>query len=185
MNGMGARGPAPKPIDLKYYEGFRGHHPIPSNVPIYPNGLPSKPAKLSPDASKKWDELVAEMSVSGVLKSVDGEALAQLCEDQVALDKAYGGFWKLAAKMKAKARREKRELPGGELIALISTPSGAKAFKAIRDMGMNLVVERREFGLTPSSRSRIIVSDAERPCDAIDDAVFNRPAKLLVLPPKP
>jgi hypothetical protein len=53
--------------------------------------------------------------------------------------------------------------------------------RALRDLSKLLLVERREFGMSPSSRARIVVADSERPQDEIDDAVFNRPSQLLVL----
>jgi len=88
----------------------------------------------------------------------------------------------LATKLKAKAKRQKRELPGGEFVALIGTPTGAATMRAIRDLGKLLVAERREFGMTPSSRARIVVADSERPQDFIDDAIFHQPVQLLVMP---
>ena len=183
---MGARGPARKPTDLKRYEGFPGHdkntrEAMAGNEPMYPNGLPDKP-KMSAAASRHWDELTREMSVSGVLKRVDKDALRQLCEDEAALVKAYDGMWKMAAKLKEKAAREGKTLPGGEVLAVLATDTGARAIRAIRDLGKALIIQRREFGLTPSARTRIVLDARERPQDFIDDAVFNRPAELLVLP---
>jgi P27 family predicted phage terminase small subunit len=40
----------------------------------------------------------------------------------------------------------------------------------------------REFGLTPSSRSRLSVAKAEKETDLLDDALFARGSQLLVLP---
>ena len=40
----------------------------------------------------------------------------------------------------------------------------------------------REFGLTPSSRSRLSVAKAEKETDLLDDALFSRGSQLLVLP---
>jgi P27 family predicted phage terminase small subunit len=176
-------GPAPKPTDLKRFEGFPGHHPIPLNEVHYPNGLPTKP-RMSAGASKYWNELVDEMSVSGVLKRVDRYSLRQLCEDEAALERAYAGFWKMADAVKRKATAGQKKLPGGELLALLGTTQGRNAMRCLRDLAQRLILLRREFGLTPSSRARIIVASSERPQDEIDDAIFNRPVELLVVPPK-
>jgi phage terminase small subunit len=174
-------GPPKKPTALKAYEGFPGHKPLPQNEPLYPNGLPDKP-KMSMAASRIWNQLVREMSVSGVLKRVDAQALRQLCEDEAALEKAYAGFWQMIGKIKAKAKREKKQLPGGEVLALLSTQAGAASLRTIRDLGRSLILQRREFGLTPSARTRIMVEARERPQDSIDDAVFNQSAELFILP---
>lgn len=179
-------GPPKKPTQLKVFEGNPGHTPYLDrkldSEPMYPNAMPDKPEKMSREAARHWNELTREMSVSGVLKRVDKDALRQLCEDEVILTKAYDGMWKMAQKLKDKAKREGKTLPGGEILALLSTDTGAAAMRAIRDLGKSLVIQRREFGLTPSARARIIVEARERPQDFIDDAVFNRPAELLVLP---
>jgi P27 family predicted phage terminase small subunit len=174
------RGRLPKPTEMKRGEGTpvygRGIEPL------YPNVLPEKP-KLSAAASRMWDELVSVMRVSGVLKIADAHALGQLCENEVVLRRAYDDFWKLAAKIKADAKRDKRELRGGEVAELLATEDGAALMRVIRDLGKCVVNERAQFGLTPASRARISVSVAERPGDSlIDDAVFNRPSQLLILP---
>jgi hypothetical protein len=61
-----------------------------------------------------------------------------------------------------KAKKEGKELPGGALFALVSMTSGRLAMNAIRDLGARVLIERREFGLTPSSRTR-----SQRTVDAI------------------
>lgn len=160
---MPGNGPARKPTDLKRYEGWPGHDSYKTvNEPLYPNALPNKPAKMSAAASRHWDKLVREMSVSGVLKRVDGDALRQYCEDEVTLEKAYEAMWKIPD--------------------LFTSEEGAKARRGILELGKSLIIQRREFGLTPSARTRIVVEARERPQDFIDDAVFNKPADLLVLP---
>ena len=69
--------------------------------------------------------------------------------------KAYAGLWKMIRAIEDKAKSEGKELPGGPLFALISMTSGRLAMNAIRDLGARVLIERREFGLTPSSRTRI------------------------------
>ena len=122
------------------------------------------------------------MSVSGVLKRVDANALAQLCEDEVTLKRAQAELWRLGAQLKADAKNAKKKLPGGEITAILATEDGAKLMRTIRDLGKSVVNQRDRFGLNPSSRSRIVVSDSERPQDEIDIAVFSKPVQLLVMP---
>ena len=152
---MGLRGPAPKPTGVRILEGSRAHRPLPENEPQYTPGVPRKPKKISRYAKLVWDELVAEMEPANVLRSVDQRALWQLAEDEALLAEAYAGLWKMVRALQDKAKSEGKELPGGPLFALVSMTSGRLAMNVIRDLGARVLIERREFGLTPSSRTRI------------------------------
>lgn len=152
---MGLRGPAPKPTGVRVLEGCRAHRPLPENEPQYPPGIPFKPKRISRQARVVWDELVAEMAPANVLRNVDQRALWQLAEDESLLAEAYSGLWKMVKALQDKAKSEGKELPGGPLFALVSMTSGRLAMNAIRDLGARVLIERREFGLTPSSRTRI------------------------------
>lgn len=152
---MGQRGPAPKPSELRKLEGMAGHRPLPPNEPQYPLGLPLKPKRMSPGARKIWDKLVDEMAGAYILRSVDQRALWHLCEDEALLEEAYAGTWRMIRTLKKEAKAEKKELSGGAVMALLTTTSGRMAMSAIRDLSIRAVIQRREFGLTPSSRSRV------------------------------
>ena len=152
---MGLRGPAPKPTGVRVLEGCRAHRPLPVNEPQYARGIPAKPKKMSRQAQRMWKELVDEMVPANMLRNVDQRALWQLSEDEALLSEAYAGLWKMIRAVEDKAKTEGKELPGGPLFALISMTSGRLAMNAIRDLGSRVLIERREFGLTPSSRTRI------------------------------
>ena len=152
---MGLRGPAPKPTGVRVLEGCRAHRPLPENEPQYPPGIPAKPKKMSRPAQRVWEELVDEMAPANVLRSVDQRALWQLAEDEALLAEAYAGLWRMIKAVEDKAKKEGKELPGGPLFALVSMTSGRLAMNAIRDLGARVLIERREFGLTPSSRTRL------------------------------
>jgi phage terminase small subunit len=140
---------------VRVLEGCRAHRPLPENEPQYPPGIPSKPKRISRQAKVVWNELVAEMAPANVLRSVDERALWQLAEDEALLSEAYSGLWKMIRALQDKAKVEAKELPGGALFALVSMTSGRLAMNAIRDLAARVLVERREFGLTPASRTRI------------------------------
>jgi phage terminase small subunit len=152
---MGLRGPAPKPTGVRVLEGCRAHRPLPENEPQYPAGIPAKPKRMSRPAQRVWEELVVEMAPANVLRSVDQRALWQLAEDEALLSEAYAGLWRMIRAVEDKAKKEGKELPGGALFALVSMTSGRLAMNAIRDLAARVLIERREFGLTPSSRTRI------------------------------
>lgn len=152
---MGLRGPAPKPTALRRFEGNPSRRPFPKHEPQYEPGVPTKPKRMSTPAKRIWDELVEEMAGAAVLRRVDRRALWHLCEDEAILAEIYFGLWRMAKTIREKARAEGKELPAGELMALVSMTNGRLAMRAIRDLAGRVIIERREFGLTPSSRSRI------------------------------
>lgn len=152
---MGLRGPAPKPTGVRVLEGCRAHRPLAANEPQYVAGAPTQPKKMSRQAKLVWKELVAEMAAANVLRSVDQRALWQLAEDEGLLTEAYAALWKTIKALEDKAKAEGKELPGGPLFALVSMTSGRLAMNAIRDLASRVIIERREFGLTPASRTRI------------------------------
>lgn len=110
---------------------------------------------MSPGATRIWDDLVDEMAGAYILRSVDQRALWHLCEDEALIEDAYAGIWKMVRALKKRAKAEGKELPGGAVMALLSMTSGRMAMSAIRDLSVRAVIQRREFGLTPSSRSRV------------------------------
>jgi hypothetical protein len=72
----------------------------------------------------------------------------------------------------------------GPVAALLTMPQGRFALAAIRDLASRLIAARREFGLTPASRTRVDCGGAAPAWDAIDEALFDQRAELLVPPTK-
>jgi P27 family predicted phage terminase small subunit len=165
---MGLRGPAPKPTDLRRLEGNLSHRPLPGREPRFEAGLPEKPKRMSAPAKKVWDELVDEMAGAAVLRRVDKRALWQLAEDEALLAEAYAGFRKTVSAIDRKAAAEGKELPGGPVMAALTMANGRLAMASIRDLAARVIVERREFGLTPSSRSRVEVVDQGTAMDTLE-----------------
>lgn len=194
---MGLRGPAPKPTEVRRLEGNPSHRPLPANEPYYPPGIPAKPTKISAAASAIWDELVDGMAVSAVLRRVDRRALWQLAEDEALLASAYEGIWSMAADIKRQAKDEakarkaeakaarpapvqagepsqpatatKKRLPkGGEILMLLLEKDSRMAMNAVGHLAARVIIERREFGLTPSSRSRIEIAADGSAMDSLE-----------------
>jgi hypothetical protein len=139
---MGARGPAPKPTDLRKLEGNPSRRPLPANEPQYAPGLPQKPQRISDGASALWDELVGEMVGAAVLRRVDARALWHLCEDEALIAKAYAGIWKMVRALQKKAKAQGSELPGGAVMSMLSMTSGRLAMSAIGDLSVRAIVQR-------------------------------------------
>jgi phage terminase small subunit len=155
---MGIYGRAPQPTAMRVLNGNPSHRPLPQNEPQYANVVPQPPSKLTAAAQKVWDTLVTEMAASGVLRSVDGFALCQLCEDQAWLDELRAGVRSMARELAKQAKKKGHPLPGGPLVALSRTTDGRRSFNSIRELSSSLIAQRREFGLTPASNSRVETS---------------------------
>jgi P27 family predicted phage terminase small subunit len=123
---------------------------------------------MSAGAKVIWDELVDEMAGAAVLRRVDKRALKQLCEDEALLDEIQIGFRKMAAAVAKSAKKSGKPLPGGEVMALLHLEQGRSVMRALRDLSMRTMLERREFGLTPSSRSRIAIAGEAASADALE-----------------
>jgi phage terminase small subunit len=152
---MGLRGPPPKPTSIRVLEGMPDHRPLPTSEPKYRVGVPRRPDGMSTGARKIWDELVGEMAPSCVLRTVDAFALAQLCEDQAMLNTLRKGLAEMSREIAKKAKEQKLELPGGPMIQLSRTTEGRRTLTTIKELSLQVIVQRREFGLTPASNSRV------------------------------
>lgn len=152
---MGARGPAPQPTKLRVFNGNPGRHPLPQNEPQYSPCVPDRPAGMTAAAKKVWVGLVDEMAAAQVLRRADSLALAQLCEDQALLNEANDGLRKMLAFMKADAKQRGRDLMGNALVMLLQDVRGRRMMASIRALSLQVILQRREFGLTPASNSRV------------------------------
>jgi len=150
---VGLRGPIPKPTGIKVIEGNPGRRPLPRE-PNFAAGIPARPKKISRQARVVWNNLVAELAPSGILRIADQRALWQLAEDEALLAEAYAGIWKTIHALEIEAKSKGQTLPGGAAFALLSMKSGRMAMNSIGHLAARTITERREFGLTPSARTR-------------------------------
>ncbi|MCH8342474.1 MAG: phage terminase small subunit P27 family [Planctomycetes bacterium] len=133
------RGPKPLPTQLKLARGSRRvTDPL---EPIPPVVRPTRPAHLSRTARSEWDRIAPELERLGLLTKLDRAALAAYCQ-------AYGR-WVKAEKEAAMHGLVVKTKDGN----LIQNPYLSIANKAMRQMHEFLV----EFGMTPSSRTRVTV----------------------------
>lgn len=150
---MAQRGRKPKPTAIKVLEGNPGKRELNLNEPIPEKKAPRCPSWLEPEAKKEWRRMVKQLEKLGILTEVDMAAFAGYCQ-------AYAR-WKEAEEFITKHG------------TIVKTPSGywqqvpqvsiAQSYLKI----MNRFCE--QFGLTPSSRSRIV---ADKPSDADDPMEF-------------
>jgi hypothetical protein len=57
-----------------------------------------------------------------------------------------------------KAKDKKQQITGNALTALSRTTEGRRTLTSIRELTAQIIIQRREFGLTPSSSSRVQAS---------------------------
>ena len=130
----------PKPTAIKILEGNPGRRKLNKREPKPLRKAPRCPAWLEDEARQEWRRLAKALEAMGVLTEVDMAVFAAYCQ-------AYGR-WKQA----------EDKIKDGNLVFL--TPSGypqQNPYLSIAQQNMKLMHSfASEFGLTPSSRSRII-----------------------------
>jgi P27 family predicted phage terminase small subunit len=150
---MGARGPAPKPLELRLLEGGRDHRPVDVSAVFRPAvEAPQPPKWMSREARKAWARLVPELLRYNLLAAVDRDALSMLCQTIGRLDlieRSLAGRQRLA------------EAAGGDpLDALLdTTPNGLKvqaaAYQILNREQAKLHKMLENFGLRPDARARV------------------------------
>lgn len=148
---MSGRGRKPKPTAQKKLEGNPGRRPINTNEPKFDQATRpvAPPRVLSMDGKREWRKMHALLRKAGLLTKVDESALAQYCQ-------AYGTWCEAMRQVNRKG-------------LVCFTPNGSLQvspwFSIARASSEQCRKFMLEFGLTPSSRSRIVVQndDDDRP----------------------
>lgn len=150
---MGKRGPRPEPTALKILKGNPSKRPLNDDEPLPDPSVPRCPSWLDDEAKAKWKQIVPQLKEMGVLTRIDSDALVMLC--------TAWSRWKDA--------EEFIEKHGNSYPSYTTDEDGKKVLKNLNQfpevtIAKNLyqVVNRLhgEFGMTPSSRSSIKVSDS-------------------------
>lgn len=164
---MGLRGPKPTPSAIKVARGtWRADRAAPNEPTV--TGKPTCPTWLQPEARKEFRRLVRLLSDMGVIGSVDGNALSRYVTTWLR--------WRQAVQMLEK---------NGEMVEAhdrFGNPSGMKqspyAYLA-RSLAEQLDKLEAAFGLNPSARSRITVSNPPESKNADKSRFFDSgPFKL-------
>jgi P27 family predicted phage terminase small subunit len=136
---MGLRGPAPQPTSIRVLNGNPGRRAINTTEPQPRPVKPHCPAHLDDEAKKEWKRLSPILQRMRVLTEADYIALANLCVAYSTLIKAQSALSKTGL--------------------LVKTPSGyvqqSPLVSIVRSQMEMINRLCGEFGLTPSSRSRI------------------------------
>jgi len=140
------RGRKPLPTALKLVRGNPGKRKLNQEEPQPAAVAPECPDFLDETAQAEWRRIVPELLALGVLCRIDRAALAAYC-------KAWSRW--VAAEEKISQQGEIVKSPSGQPI---QNPFLGVANKALKQMKEFLV----EFGLTPSSRSRVKAAPAKQ-----------------------
>ena len=154
---MGQRGPRPTPSAILKLRGTARGDRI-RNEPQPVEGIPRCPSWLDTQAKGVWKQIVPQLKQMGVLARIDGNALTRYCQ--------FFARWKKAEEFIAK-HGEVYPLKDeqGKLKCLVQVPQVAIAHK----LGAALTRLEQEFGMTPSSRSRIQVQPSETEHDPLSE----------------
>ncbi len=130
---MARRGPAPKPTALRVIEGNPGKRPLNLREPKPRPIAPSCPTWLSQEAKREWKRVAPELERLGLLTGLDRSALAAYCIAWSHLHKAEKG-------MQARG---------------VISPY----FTVVQRSAETVRKFCSEFGLTPSSRGRMVTPE--------------------------
>jgi P27 family predicted phage terminase small subunit len=138
-------GRKPKPTALKRLAGNPGCRPLNENEPR-PSGIPTCPEHLNTVAKAEWERLCGELSSLGLLTIVDRAALAAYC--------AVYARW---------ADAEQKIEKHGTVIKTVSGNAIQNPYVGVANRALDLMYKfQSEFGMTPSSRSRLSVSPSSQ-----------------------
>jgi P27 family predicted phage terminase small subunit len=135
------RGRKPKPTKLKELEGNPGKRALNKKEPKAESAIPPCPNHLTGAAKTEWNNLTKELHALKLLAKVDRAALAICCT-------AWADYVQAVNKLKKEGS------------VIISDKGGMyqNPWVAIKKRSMDQVVKfYAEFGMTPSSRSRVKV----------------------------
>lgn len=133
------RGRKPKPTSLKLLTGNPGKRAINHAEPKPRVVLPKPPEHLSDEEKAKWKSIVRELYPLGLVTSIDKDALAMYCVIFIRWTKAE------------KIVREKGEIIKTAAGNIVQNPYLSIANRALEQLNKL----NAEFGMTPSSRSRV------------------------------
>lgn len=144
-------GRKPKPIELKVIHGGRyKEQELRAKIPRPRRVLPRCPEYLTGEAAACWKRTANDLYDAGLLTSVDRDALALYCTAFARWRKAEDIVQKAHEVLKTKDERDEEGnliKPGG----MYQNPWFAVANRAHEQM----TKLQAEFGMTPSSRTRV------------------------------
>lgn len=141
---MGRRGPPPKPSAQKKLAGTFRKDRAAKREMAPPPGTPPRPDWLDAEGRKEWDRVVPQLEALGVLSEIDGAMLADYCAAHALAVKATRAYQKQGLTVTINGQR-------------LKNPN----IKIAQEARAQARLLAGEFGLSPSSRSRVSTAAAE------------------------
>lgn len=135
----GKQGRKPVPTPLKILRGNPGKRPLNDAEPAYAARLPRPPDELSDGAKAEWRRTGKKLLAAGVFTEVDVAAFAAYCA-------SYARWLEAQALLKKSSVLIKSDEGGLRLNPLL---------RIVREAQEEFTRALTEFGMSPSSRSRI------------------------------
>src|ERR1700674_383610 len=149
---MTQRGAKPKPTRLKVLAGTLRGDRTNLNEPEVRTEIPTCPRELSAVAKREWKRIARSLADMGLLSKIDRAALAGYCQSWATWIEAQAALRKHGVIIKS---------PNG---FFMQSPYLAVANKAFEQMRLMLA----EFGMSPSSRTRVHAIPQEREPDEFE-----------------
>ena len=141
---MGKRGPPPKPSALKKRQGTFHANRSARNEVTPPPGCPPRPSWLDAEGRAEWDRVVPQLSALGILSEIDGSMLADYCAAHALAIKATKKYQRQGPSVKVNGQVQRHPM-----------------IKVAQEARAQARLLAGEFGLSPSSRSRISAPDKD------------------------
>lgn len=148
-------GPKATPTALKLIKGNPGKRPINKTEPKPKQGarVPAPPPELGKRAKAEWRRIAKELHDMGVLTRIDTKTLANYCQ-------AYDDM------MTARGQLDLWNMNHPDQINVLKTMGGMirthPLVSQLRDHRKDMMAFAAEFGLTPSSRSKVTTNKQAR-----------------------
>ncbi len=141
---MGKRGPPPKPTAQKKAEGtYRASRASRNELAPKP-GVPDRPNWLDAEGRREWDKVVPQLEALGVLATIDAAMLADYCSAQALAVKATRIYQRQGPQVTVNGQKQRHPM-----------------IKVAQEARAQARLFAGEFGLSPSSRSRISAPDKD------------------------
>lgn len=164
---MGQRGPKPLPANVHLLRGNPSKKPLGALFDEFRPEveIPDAPSWMWPEAKKEWKRISAELQRYGLISKLDRAALVlyvQAWAKLVWAERQLARAMRLAEEKRAAAEASGEEWTGGDGI-MVPTSNGNLQYSHYWVVGQRAGAEVNRylslFGLSPSSRSRVVTSD--------------------------
>ena len=154
---MGKRGPAPKPTKLKLAQGNPGKRPLNESEPEAITGQPPMPDEMGETQRAVWDQVTASLQSMDLLAETDAGPIER-----------YSRLLVLWRKLMAFIEKHGETYPVKEADGRVKMIRPLPQVAQLQAITTQLLRLEQEFGLTPSSRTRIRVDMQGRHDDPLD-----------------